>query len=359
MNSSALIDELRETLRSLRVLAPDRSLELLEPEAVQWVEDHIESAWVLAQQPAIARPDVAERVASLALSLREALWPELRGDAVPVWFGQSESGMPPPAVVRGPSRERPSVRCSRSAREVFDAWMTRAQRADATTVYDPLTQTRARIEQACPVRNTLAFALTALMEPLDETHPLVQGSVFYAHAAVECAIDHVLWRWLMDGPSPLEPWLALWQRGAWPVWTDEGEAHVLVATRSERGPLLDEPLPELRFASALPLCHRPLCAQTVVASWVASAVTYRSVDPEATAISVGRAQGNDLPLYDAMVARRHMEIVRRDGRWCARDLASTNGVLFRGRLLRTEQPLRGGECFLVGRGLLLFLGSER
>lgn len=356
MNSSDAIASLRDALRALRVLAPDRALELLQPDALQSVEDRIESAWVLAQQPVRPRPDARARLDSLYEWLTQQWWGTLAPDRAPI--GRvSRAATSPAAIVRGPSCERPVVRFTRSLREVFDAWSARALREDAALVYDPLTQTRARIDAVCPERDAIAFYVTALMDELDATHPRAQGSTLYAHAAVECAIDDLLWRSCFDEPSPMEPWLELWQRGAWPVWTDEGCAHVFVATRSEHGALLDEPLPALREPCALPLSHRPLCDERLLRSWVANELVTTRVDGGRAA--VGRAQTSEVRMYDSLVARRHMEIVSRDGQWIARDLNSTNGVLYRGEYLRFERVLRGGEGFIVGGGLLLYLGHAQ
>jgi DNA-binding NtrC family response regulator len=72
----------------------------------------------------------------------------------------------------------------------------------------------------------------------------------------------------------------------------------------------------------------------------------------AAAVTVGKAEGNDVTLDDPFVSARHLRLERRGGAWHVRDLGSTNGTFAGGaRVADAELPpgqaLRLGDCELV------------
>lgn len=63
---------------------------------------------------------------------------------------------------------------------------------------------------------------------------------------------------------------------------------------------------------------------------------------------MGRSRDCDIVLTDSNVSRRHAEIRPGNGGWVLADLGSTNGVLLRGRRVKGEAPLKGGERIELG-----------
>jgi hypothetical protein len=70
----------------------------------------------------------------------------------------------------------------------------------------------------------------------------------------------------------------------------------------------------------------------------------------------GREDGVDIQLQDALVSRRHAELVWTDGRWEVRDLASRNGVFVEGvRIIQSAQLDDGSQLQIGGHVFRHFL----
>jgi len=69
---------------------------------------------------------------------------------------------------------------------------------------------------------------------------------------------------------------------------------------------------------------------------------------EATEISVGRVQGNDLMLPKGNVSKRHARLLYRDGRFIVTDLNSTNGTYVNRRRITQATIVREGDRIYVG-----------
>lgn len=74
-------------------------------------------------------------------------------------------------------------------------------------------------------------------------------------------------------------------------------------------------------------------------------------------VTIGRAFDNDLILEDEYVSARHLRLVRVAGEWQFEDLASENGVRYRGHLARSG-TLASGEEIGVGHTSLLVFDSD-
>ncbi len=66
------------------------------------------------------------------------------------------------------------------------------------------------------------------------------------------------------------------------------------------------------------------------------------------AVTIGRASGNNVVLFDPGVSRLHARIVQRDGRHFVVDNGSANGTIVNGTAVRTEQELRTGDRIGIG-----------
>lgn len=367
MNAPRVIDELRAIIGSLRVLAPDHEMEAQRPEAVQWVEDRVESSWALASNAVKIRSTARATLASVEQSVQRSFFAASSENAYPQPFerrtmaiDRRRLGLPD-----APSRERPEVRWSRSMSAVFDAWLLRAKRPEAATVFDPVVLARARVAQAYGSRGHLAFMLSALCSDTDDLRVKIQENTavsLFAYAAVECAIDHCLWKALFEEPSPLGPWIELWQRGLWPCWGDDGVAHVFNPIRGEHGAVVEPEdecakVPRFDGRSMLPLSHAPACALDVALTWDGASVCIAPLVIERERLGVGRGRTMDVWIGNPTVARRHMDIERAGSRWVARDLNSTNGVVLRGEYAKESVALAGGELLMLGACALLYVGS--
>lgn len=359
-----MIDELREIVRSLSLLAPDHAMESLQPEALRWIEDRVESSWALATSPVKMRSNARAWVADVeerairgfftATSAREYPQPYARRTML---IDRQRLALP-----EAPSREVPSVLVSRSMNAVFEAWRQRAQRSDAATVFDPVTMARSRVAHAYGSRDHLGFMLCAMCADNEHSRAKIQGGSLYAHPVIECAIDHLLWQGLFDSPSPLGPWIELWQRGLWPCWGDEATAHVFNPVRGPDGAMIEPEderaeVPRFDGQTMLPLSHAPACAIDAALAWDGSDVRVAPLSVNVERLSVGRARTAEVALANATVARRHMDFERTRSRWWARDLNSTNGVVLRGEYARGAVALSGGELLVLGACAVLFVGS--
>lgn len=74
-------------------------------------------------------------------------------------------------------------------------------------------------------------------------------------------------------------------------------------------------------------------------------------------ITLGRHPDSDIFLDDITVSRRHVEVVRRDSAYIARDVGSLNGTYVnRDRI--EEAPLANGDELQVGKFKLVFLAGS-
>ena len=78
----------------------------------------------------------------------------------------------------------------------------------------------------------------------------------------------------------------------------------------------------------------------------------QSFDLEADMITIGRSPGNDIQLSDRTVSRKHMKILKKDGKYFIEDLDSTNGTYVHG-----EQVKPGGQVE-VKEGLTISIGMS-
>jgi Nif-specific regulatory protein len=74
-------------------------------------------------------------------------------------------------------------------------------------------------------------------------------------------------------------------------------------------------------------------------------------------VSLGRDGANHVAISDPALSRRHCVVTFEDGSYRLRDLASRNGTLVNGTLIK-EQALKHGDRIAIGDSLLLFLTHE-
>jgi len=85
----------------------------------------------------------------------------------------------------------------------------------------------------------------------------------------------------------------------------------------------------------------------------------RTFDLLGSAVIVGRAEGNDLVIIDGTLSRKHCEFFATDdGGWGVRDLGSRNGVVIRGRRLKGEHLLNGGDVLVLGRVEIVYRDGD-
>jgi hypothetical protein len=140
VNALRVIDE-------LRVLARDHEMEAQRPEAVQWVEDRVESSWALASGAVKLRSNARETLASVERSVQRSFFAASSEKAYPQPFERwtmpierRRLGLPD-----APSREQPEVRWS------MDVWIghpTVARDLNASTRRSAWRSRAARGEQA-------------------------------------------------------------------------------------------------------------------------------------------------------------------------------------------------------------------
>lgn len=72
-------------------------------------------------------------------------------------------------------------------------------------------------------------------------------------------------------------------------------------------------------------------------------------------LTLGKAPDNDVVLdWDAKVSRLHAVIERVGGRWCVRDLSSSNGTFVNGERIWAERPLDDGDELRFGETRIVF-----
>ena len=80
---------------------------------------------------------------------------------------------------------------------------------------------------------------------------------------------------------------------------------------------------------------------------------------DATELSVGRVQGNELMLPKGNVSKRHARLLYRDGRFIVTDLNSTNGTYVNRRKITQATIVREGDRIYIGDFVLrIEMGSS-
>jgi predicted component of type VI protein secretion system len=81
----------------------------------------------------------------------------------------------------------------------------------------------------------------------------------------------------------------------------------------------------------------------------------QAFDFDAAAITIGRAEENDVVLYDEQgVSRRHARIFSEDGKFFVEDLGSANGTLLNGTKVAKKESLKDGDTVGIGSVVFLF-----
>ncbi|HOJ34625.1 MAG TPA: SpoIIE family protein phosphatase [Candidatus Hydrogenedentes bacterium] len=75
--------------------------------------------------------------------------------------------------------------------------------------------------------------------------------------------------------------------------------------------------------------------------------------PVISSLLIGRSVDCDISIDDAAASRHHVEIFVKEGKFCWRDLGSTNGTLINGNLM-TEGVLQDGDRIQIGETCLRF-----
>lgn len=66
-------------------------------------------------------------------------------------------------------------------------------------------------------------------------------------------------------------------------------------------------------------------------------------------LTIGRGEGNDVPLTDEYVSTRHARLVPHNGQWYVEDLGSTNGTYVAGARITRPTPVGARSTVRVGR----------
>lgn len=94
-------------------------------------------------------------------------------------------------------------------------------------------------------------------------------------------------------------------------------------------------------------------AEPVAALWMVGADPARRWELESDTAVVGRLPSCDIVLSDSNASRRHAELGKREDGWWVTDLASTNGTLVNGVLVK-ERRLEPGDLIQIGATELEF-----
>jgi pSer/pThr/pTyr-binding forkhead associated (FHA) protein len=69
--------------------------------------------------------------------------------------------------------------------------------------------------------------------------------------------------------------------------------------------------------------------------------------------SVGRDLGNDIPISDPEISRRHARFFKQEDNFFIEDLGSTNGTFLNGERISSPQQLRKGDLLTFGESVVL------
>ena len=70
-------------------------------------------------------------------------------------------------------------------------------------------------------------------------------------------------------------------------------------------------------------------------------------------VSVGRDLGNDIPISDPEISRRHARFFKQEDNFFIEDLGSTNGTFLNGERISSPQQLRKGDLLTFGESVVL------
>lgn len=74
-------------------------------------------------------------------------------------------------------------------------------------------------------------------------------------------------------------------------------------------------------------------------------------------LTIGRREGNDIPIENPAVSGSHAKIVKTDQGFAVEDLNSLNGTFVNGRKI-AKHDLKPGDSVLVGSHVLVFVGDQ-
>ncbi|MBW2063324.1 MAG: FHA domain-containing protein [Deltaproteobacteria bacterium] len=71
-------------------------------------------------------------------------------------------------------------------------------------------------------------------------------------------------------------------------------------------------------------------------------------------VSIGRSHHNDVQIKDLAISRRHLEIIRREGKYFIKDLKSKNGTFVNGKRIRPglECEIRKAASIVIGMSVI-------
>ncbi|MFO0560043.1 MAG: FHA domain-containing protein [Polyangiales bacterium] len=361
----ALIDEAAERARALRLLSVDASMEALSSEARSLVTDCANEVWALSFAPPVAREDRFRSMGSLLDGCEVPDSIALDGEQL---FALDDRALDEECAAQ---RERePRALLTRSMRDACARWSAARDRSAPRT---PLAMAKARLDQALFSHPGLSIALHAALrapyasDAQREGTRMTAGITPYSASVHECIVDDLLWRLAFESPSPFSAQLRLWERGAWPVWTEDRTLIVFVSVRGEDGrPMSEERderiapprMSELLVGEPCALIDQPPCAldELVVFARGAAPIRY-ALDRRAEVVEVGRSRECAIAIPQDTVARRHCLLRCASSSWTVRDTNSTSGTFLDRELIRGERALFGGEILHAGRVWLWFIGS--
>ncbi len=76
--------------------------------------------------------------------------------------------------------------------------------------------------------------------------------------------------------------------------------------------------------------------------------------PIGPGLTLGRQQDVDLPIASKFASARHAALRPTDRGWVLEDLASTNGTILNGTIIRKPEILRDGDHILIGEAAFTF-----
>ncbi len=79
-----------------------------------------------------------------------------------------------------------------------------------------------------------------------------------------------------------------------------------------------------------------------------------AVPLEGRALTIGRADSNDISVDDPAVSRRHAVIEKLAAGWSISDVGSLNGTFVNGEIVDRPRPLYAGDEIVVGDTQLIY-----
>ncbi len=362
----ALVDGAASRARALPFLSPDASMQSLSTEARSLVTDCANEAWALAFAPLVAREDRFQTLSSLRDGLATPDCIALDGEHL---YEREDRGLDDACAAN--REHEPSTIITRSMRHACSRWKSARQH---NALRSPLAMAKARLDQALLDHAGLSVALhAALRGPYTSDaqrngQRMSAGFAPFSVSAHECIVDDVLWKIAFESPSPFAVQLRLWERGVWPVWTEDKTLIVYVPVLGEDGLAMSEednaraiaPRSSELFADErCALEDQPPCALDEVIVYARNYAALRvALARNAEVIDVGRSRDCAISIQQDTLARRHCTLLWSDSSWMIRDNNSTSGTYVDGELCRAARVLSGGEVIQAGRVWLWFIGSR-